>query len=115
MDINKSIKIIYDALNEKQAIDIKIIDISNISIMTDYIIIASANNNLQMNSLVKNIESKYDKVSNIHPKIEGKDNKSWILLDYGRIIVNIFEKESRNFYNLEHLWSDGKEVILDQE
>ena len=103
-------KTAVDALNDKKAVDIKVIDISNISIMADYFIIASGNNINQIQAMCDNIREKLA-VKNHSPKhIEGYDSANWILLDYTDVVIHLFDNQSRSFYDLERIWSDGKEI-----
>lgn len=101
------IKIIVDALNDKKAEDIRVIDISNISVISDYFVIANGSNPNQIQALVDNIEEKMGKAGYIEPKVEGYNSASWILLDYEDVIVHVFSRDDRQFYNLEKVWSDG--------
>ena len=98
------------ALSEKKAEDIKVIDISNISIMADYFIITSGNNPNQIQAMCENVKEKLGRAGYEYKQIEGYDTANWILMDYRDMIVHIFDKESRSFYNLERIWSDGKTV-----
>lgn len=100
----------YDALEEKKGIDIKIIDISQVSAIADYFIIATGNSSNQVSALVENVEEQMHKRDFSMKQREGGGHSPWVLLDYTDIIVHIFEKESRSFYNLEHLWHDGTEI-----
>ena len=103
---------IIKALEDKKAEDIKTLDISNVSIMADYFIIASGTNRNQLQALADNVTEKLHKVGCDVKQIEGYDTANWILMDYGDVIVHIFDKENRLFYDLERIWSDGKEVVL---
>ena len=106
------LKITNDALAEKKGINIKAIDISNISVMADYFIIVSGSSSKQVQALADNVSLKLAE-NKLHPKsIEGYDKANWILMDIEDVIVHIFDKESREFYDLERIWSDGKEVNL---
>lgn len=100
----------YDALEEKKGIDIKIIDISQVSVIADYFIIATGNSSNQVSALVENVEEQMHKKEFSMKQREGGGHSPWVLLDYTDIIVHVFEKESRSFYNLEHLWHDGTEI-----
>ncbi len=102
--------IAYDALDEKKGIDIKILDISHISPIADYFLIATGSSNAQIDALVENVEEKMELAGFALKQREGRHNTPWVLLDYSDIIVHVFEKESRGFYNLEHLWQDGNPV-----
>ena len=104
-------KVAVEALKEKKGYDVKVIDISEISILADYFIIANGSNANQVQAMVDNVEEQMYKAGFDDPKVEGYNNASWILLDYND--VHIFDEESRSFYNLERLWRDGKEVDVD--
>lgn len=105
-------KTAVDALNEKKAIDVKVIDISEISTLADYFIIAGASNKNQIEALVDSVEEKLSKQGYVPRHIEGKGGNDWILLDYNDIVVHIFSDDSRSFYDLERIWNDGKEVDI---
>ena len=103
-------RITVDALNDKKAVDVRVIDISRISIMADYFVIASGTNTNQIQAMCDNVREKLS-LNNYSPKhIEGYDSANWILLDYADVIIHLFDKESRSFYDLERIWSDAKEV-----
>lgn len=106
--------IAYDALEEKKGIDIKIIDISQVSVIADYFIIATGNNMNQVDALVENVEEQMHKHHFSMKQREGGGQSPWVLLDYTDIIVHVFEKESRSLYNLEHIWHDGTEVAREE-
>lgn len=101
-------KIAVDALEDKKVEDLRIIDISHISIMADYFIIGSGLSQTQVRALANNVEEKLQEAG-IHPRqIEGYQSASWILMDFNDIIVHVFNSEDRLFYNLEKIWLDGK-------
>lgn len=100
----------YKALDEKKGEDIKIIQISGISIMADYFIIASAGSTPQVQALINNVEEKMHEQGYSVKRIEGTKNSSWVLMDYGDVVVHIFDREDRLFYDLERIWSDGKMI-----
>ncbi len=104
------VKLAVAALNDKKAEDIKVIDISDISIMADYFIITSGNNPNQIQAMCENVKEKLGRAGCEYRQIEGYDTASWILMDYRDMIVHIFDRESRSFYNLERIWSDGKSI-----
>ena len=103
-------RIAYDALSDKKGEDIKIIDITGVSVLADYFIIATGNSDSQVNALVDNVEEELHKAGYPLKQREGRANSSWILLDFGDIIVHVFDKENRLFYDLERIWRDGKSV-----
>ena len=94
-----------DALEDKKAEDIRVIDISEVSPLADYFIIANGTNRNQVQALADNGRLGYER-----RPIEGYDSANWILLDFKDIIIHVFDKESRSFYDLERIWRDGKEV-----
>lgn len=110
----EKVKLAYEALDEKKGEDIQIIEIKEISIIADYFIIASGSNSLQVDALVKSVTEKLGKNGYEPLRIEGIRSASWILMDYGDVIVHVFSKEDRLFYNLERIWRDGKIVSKDQ-
>lgn len=100
----------YEYIDEKKGIDIKIIDISKISVLADYFIIAGGSNMKQIQSIADNIEEKLGK-QGIEPKnIEGYQSSNWILMDYRDVIIHIFNQEDRLFYDLERIWMDGNTI-----
>lgn len=104
----------YEALDEKKGEDIKIIQISEISVMADYFVIANGGSNTQVQAMVKNVEEKMH-LAGFHVKrVEGNRSSSWVLLDFGDVIVHVFDREDRLFYDLERIWSDGKVVSVEE-
>lgn len=103
-------KLVIDALEDKKAEDIKVIDISEVSVLADYFIIAGGNNHSQIQALSNNVEEKLGRAGHPVKQIEGYDTANWILMDFGDVIVHIFDKENRLLYDLERIWRDGKMV-----
>lgn len=101
-------RIAWNALNDKKGEDIKIIDITGISVLADYFIIANGTSDSQVNALVDNVEEELHKAGYSLKQREGQASGSWVLLDFGDIIVHVFDKENRLFYDLERIWKDGK-------
>ena len=104
----KMARIAWNALNDKKGEDIKIIDITGISVLADYFIIANGTSDSQVNALVDNVEEELHKAGYSLKQREGQASGSWELLDIGDIIVHVFDKENRLFYDLERIWKDGK-------
>ena len=104
----------YEALSEKKGEDIKIIEISEISIMADYFVISNGTNLPQVQAMVENVQEKMRKAGFEVKRVEGNRSSSWVLLDYGDVVIHIFDKEDRLFYDLERIWSDGKTVTPEQ-
>jgi len=102
--------IAYNALTDKKGEDVRVIQITEIASFADYFIIADGNNPSQISALVENVEEKLSEAGFEPKRIEGVRNSNWVLMDYGDIIVHIFSKEDRLFYDLERIWKDGKEL-----
>ncbi len=100
--INEMVEISVKALEDKKAEDIKVIDISQISVLADYFIIASGTNKSQIQALCDAVEEKLGRAGHPLKQMEGYDNANWVLLDFGDIIVHVFDRENRLFYDLEH-------------
>ena len=98
------------ALEDKKAEDISIIDISEVSVIADYFIIASGSNRSQIQALCDHVEETLGRAGVLVKQIEGYDNANWVFMDFSDIIVHIFDKENRLFYDLERIWSDGKKI-----
>ena len=103
-------KIAYEALDEKKGEDIKIIEIGEITTIADYFIIANGTNTSQVDALVAAVEEALGRQGYEPKRIEGVRSASWILMDYGDVVVHVFSKEDRLFYDLERIWRDGKAV-----
>ncbi len=104
-------KAIAQVLDKKKAIDVKAIHITEYSIVADYFIVASGTSNTHVKSLADDLEFEMSKLGVEPDHIEGRAT-GWILLDYGSVIVHVFTPESREYYNLERLWSDAQTVDL---
>lgn len=98
------------ALEAKKAVDIKVIDIHGVSVMADYFIISTAGNPNQMQAMVDQVEETLEKAGHRIKHVEGDRGSSWILMDFGDVIVHIFDEENRLFYDLERIWRDGRAV-----
>ncbi len=104
------VKIAAAALEEKKGEDIKVIDIEGVTVIADYFVLASASNANQTQALVDNVEEKLFAAGYECRQKEGNASSTWVLLDYGDVIVHVFSKEDRLFYDLERIWRDGKIV-----
>ena len=115
MKISKEMaKLAIKALEDKKAEEIRVIDISNVSVIADYFIIAHGTNRNQVQAMVDNVDETLGRAGYGTPKVEGYDTGNWALMDYKDIIVHVFDQENRTFYNLERIWRDGKQVSVDQ-
>lgn len=110
----KMVQIVYDALDEKLGEDIEILKVDEISIIADYLVIANGRNQNQLNAMTDLVEEKMIEAGYKSKRIEGKTNSSWVLMDYGDVIVHVFSKEDRLFYDLERIWKDGKKISREE-
>lgn len=101
-------KIACHALSEKKADDVQVIDISEVSVIADCFIVASASNTNQMQAMMDAVEEDLYKAGYTCSQKEGNQKSSWLLMDYKDIIIHLFSKEDRLFYDLERIWKDGK-------
>ena len=107
------VKTAVAALQDKKGDDIRVIDISGVTVIADYFIIASGSNPNQVQALVDNVEEQMYKAGYDDPRVEGYNTASWVLLDYNDVIVHVFSQDDRLFYDLERIWRDGKEIDVD--
>ena len=110
----KFAKVAYNALADKKGDNIKIIDISEISPIADYFIIADGANQNQLQAMCDAVEEELYKAGCNLKQTEGNRNSTWILMDYGDIIIHIFSREDRLFYDLERIWRDGKIIDVNE-
>lgn len=101
------------ALDEKKGKEISALEISDLTSLADYFVIATGSSNTQINALCGAVEKALKEQANEMPlRREGYRDGTWVLLDYGCIAVHVFSPEAREFYDLERLWSDGKPLDL---
>lgn len=108
MDLNNVLNNCIDAIEDKKGEKIIKFDISKISIIADYMVIASGNNKNQVQAIADNVLEKLHSLGIVQKSIEGYDAANWILIDVGDIIIHIFDKENREFFNLERLYKDAE-------
>ena len=112
IDSKEMTKLAITALEDKKAEDIRVIDISEVSVLADYFIIANGTNRSQIQAMTDNVEEFLGRAGCSVKQIEGYDSANWVLMDFKDIIVHIFDKDNRLFYNLERIWRDGKALEL---
>ena len=101
------------ALSDKKGKEIQVLEIADLTTLADYFVIATGSSNTQINALIDNVEKVLTEEAGEEPlHREGYRGGTWVLLDYGCIAVHVFNAEAREFYDLERLWRDGKNVDL---
>lgn len=101
---------VFDVLDSKKARDIKVLKVQDQTVIADYFVIATGNSSTQVKSLGGEVEYRLG-LRGVDPThFEGRDNNSWVILDYDSVIVHVFSRESRDFYKLEKLYGDAEEI-----
>jgi ribosome-associated protein len=104
-------KAIVDVASDKKASDVLLLDIRDVSVIADYFVICSGNNNRQIQAIADAIDDETDKQGATLLHREGTADSGWVLLDFGSVIVHIFGPQEREYYRLERLWSEAKTVV----
>lgn len=112
MTQQEKMELIISTLDSKKAEDIQAIKIGDLTIIADYFIIANGTSTTQTKALADEVEYKMSEKGEKPRHTEGYGGANWIVLDYGEIVVHVFYKETRQFYSLERLWSDGKQIDI---
>ena len=110
MNSEEMAKKIIAAMEEKKAVDIRVLDIADISSIGDYFIIASGNNQNQVQAIIDEVDQRLGREGVSPRQVEGYPNANWVLMDYGDVIVHVFDAENRLYYDLERIWKDGKNI-----
>ncbi len=103
-------KLAIEALESRKGSDIRIIDIRDVSVLADYFIIAEGSNPVQIQAMSDAVAEKLQKAGCVPRQIEGYQSANWILMDFGDVIVHIFDGENRLLYDLERIWRDGRQI-----
>jgi ribosome-associated protein len=106
------VSLVARAAEDKKARDVVVLDVFEISVVCDYFVICSGNTSIQVKAIAANIQKTLKEDGLEIPRVEGMQDAHWILLDYGCVVVHVFQEADRSFYNLEHLWGDAKVVHL---
>ncbi len=97
-------------LDSKKAEKLNVIEVDSISSLADYFVIATGNNNTHVRALADELDERMKAVGMPPARMEGYRSNSWILLDWGNVVVHIFTQEGRDFYDLDRLWADGNKI-----
>ena len=112
-EMDERVSIIANACNDKKGFDIRILNLKKLTTIADYFVIISGNSTTQVKAIADGVEEKMEEAGFHLLGKEGHSSARWILLDFGDIVVHVFHREDRKFYNLEKLWADGQEIVLD--
>ena len=106
--MTETVEIAYKALDDKFGQDIVVLDISNVSVMSDYFVIATGRNPSQIKAMADEVIERLRKAGKRVRHTEGYSTAQWVLLDFNDIIIHIFDEDNRDFYNIERVWSDAQ-------
>lgn len=109
------ISTILEGIEDVKGKDIKILDLRDIeNTVCDYFIICEGNSNTQVNAIVNAVQKKVSKTLKDHQwHVEGSENAEWVLMDYVNVVVHVFQKHIREYYDIESLWGDAKTTIIE--
>lgn len=115
-ELDETVKLAIHCASEKKAFNMVALDLREIASFTEFFIIVSGANSRQAQAISDEINERLKKDLNSKPiRVEGYSGGEWVLLDYGDFVVHIFEKEARDFYDLQRLWRDAKKVEMPEE
>ncbi|HZG14324.1 MAG TPA: ribosome silencing factor [Candidatus Bathyarchaeia archaeon] len=106
-------RLVVHAAEEKKAENLITLDIQNLSVIAEYFVICHGNNERQVQAIVKEIQEQAHKNGYTVRGVEGLDEGRWVLVDLGDVVVHVFHREEREFYNIERLWGDAPKVSFD--
>ena len=104
-----------DAADDKKAEDIDILNVQGLTVIADYFVLCSANSDQQVRAVARAIDDKLSEKGIEPQKIAGMDDARWVLMDYADVIVHVFHKREREYYDLERLWSDAEKILRQED
>jgi ribosome-associated protein len=110
-DIKEIALLAAEAAEDKKAKAVKILEVKDLTSIADYFVICSGNSETQVNAIANGIEEDLKEKDIVPQKIAGSQESQWILLDYADIIIHVFHKDKRKYYEIERLWADAKEIL----
>lgn len=114
MTQEKMLKTIIKTLDKKKAENIKAIKITDLTILADYFVIANGTSTTHTKTLAEEVEFQLSQNGTEPIRTEGYNGSSWVILDYGDVVVHVFYKETRDYYQLERLWADGEKIDVER-
>ena len=112
MESRELVRQIAASLDKHKAQNLKIIGVRDLTVIADYFVIAAGTSSTQVKALAEYVEYELGQQGIKPRRVEGYSSSSWILIDYGSVIVHVFYEETRAFYDLERLWKDGEQLPL---
>ena len=108
------VQVAVKALDARRGKEIRLLKTTDVTSLADYFVICSGTSNTQIKALNDSVEEELKKVGEMPGRVEGHREGTWVLADYGCVIVHIFSQEAREFYDLERLWTDAEEVDISE-
>ncbi|WP_018661380.1 ribosome silencing factor [Heyndrickxia acidiproducens] len=112
MNNDALLKTVVKACDDKRAEDIVVLNMQGISLIADYFLICNGNSDKQIQTIAREVKEKAEEAGCTVRRMEGFDEGKWILIDLGDIVAHIFNRDERNYYNLERLWGDAPSVNI---
>ena len=109
---NNYVNTVVKAIDKKKGRDIQVLDLSGLTTLTNYFVIATGGSNKNVQAICDFVEEEMQKIGAKMWTKEGYDNGEWILLNYDDVVVHIFQEEPREFYKLEHIWKDAPDIDI---
>ncbi|MBO4410810.1 MAG: ribosome silencing factor [Lachnospiraceae bacterium] len=113
-EVKKIVRLAIAAIEEKKGVDPVVLDISKITVIADCFVIASADNDRQLEALAESVKDTLGRAGIDCKSVEGFKRSGWVLFDYGDVIVHLFNRETRSFYDLERIYRDAVRVDLSE-
>ncbi|MBE6845094.1 MAG: ribosome silencing factor [Ruminococcus sp.] len=114
MTYEEKLGIILKTLDSKKAEGLQAIKIRDLTVIADYFVIASGNSSTQTRTLAEEVEYQMSQAGVEPTRKEGYNGSNWVILDYSDVVVHVFYKETRDYYQLERLWSDGERIDIEK-
>ena len=108
------LRIALKAVDDKKAVDIVVLDISSVATFANYFLLCSGDSSRQIHAIVDEVEEKLKSIGLRPTHIEGYRHAEWVLMDYIDLVVHVFSKGARAYYDLERLWRDGKKLDVEK-
>ena len=105
---------VAEVANNKKAKDVLILDIRGLSGIADYFVICAGNSETQVQAIISEMKDKIEEIGIPIKGIEGHQQARWVLMDLGDVVVHVFHKEDRDYYNIERLWADAPRIVLEE-
>lgn len=110
MDSKEKLEIVCNALDERKAIDVNVLDVNGRTHMTDYMVVCSGTSNIHIRAIAERVIEVMKKAGIKGTRMEGIQEARWVLMDFGDVVVHVFDPEDREFYQLEQFWSSGQPI-----